>query len=66
MFQSLNLLAMTETHIHPNDNDNLPISSTPVGFKLYAHGFGGEVGLLSIIISSSKLLLPLVHLLDHL
>ena len=44
---SLSLLAMTETHIQPNDNDNLLCSITPVGFKLChrprAYGLGSGV-----------------------
>ena len=44
---SLSLLAMTETHIRPTDNDSFH-SITPAGFKLChrlcSHGFGGGVG----------------------
>ena len=45
---SLSLLAMTETHIRPTDNDSFLHSITPAGFKLChrlrSHGFGGGVG----------------------
>ena len=45
---SLILLAMTETHIRPTDNDSFCHSITPAGFKLChrlrSHGLGGGVG----------------------
>ena len=45
---SLSLLAMTETHICPTDNDSFLRSITPASFKLChrvrSHGFGGGVG----------------------
>ena len=45
---SLSLLAMTETHIRPTDNDCFLHSITPASFKLChrlrSHGFGGGVG----------------------
>ena len=77
---SLNLLAMTQTHISPTENDSLQCGNTRVGFNLghraHAYGLSGGVGLFVNQISSSKLLivppihplrtllLPLVHLLD--
>ena len=45
---SLSLLAMTETHIRPTDNDSFLHSITSAGFKLChrlrSHGLGGGVG----------------------
>ena len=45
---SLSLLAMTERHIRPTDNESFLHSITPAGFKLchrlHSHGFGGGVG----------------------
>ena len=57
---SLSLLAMTETHICPTDNDSFLHSITPAGFKLChrlrSHSFGGGVGFFLLKISSSKFL----------
>ena len=48
---------MTETHVHPTDNDSLICFITPVGFKLchrpHVYRLGSGVGFLSIEISSS-------------
>ena len=45
---SFSILAMTETHIRPSDNDSFLRSITPAGFTLChrprPHGFGGGVG----------------------
>ena len=45
---SISILAMTETHIRPSDNDSFLRSITPVGFTLChrprPHGLGGGVG----------------------
>ena len=45
---TLNLLAMTEKHIHPIDNDSLLNSITLVRFMLchrpYPYGLGGAIG----------------------
>ena len=40
---SLSLLALTETHIRPTDNDSFLCSITTAGHRLRPHGFGGGV-----------------------